>query len=104
MSGWDEEEARERAAKDFGSMWEELQRLEERASAMIVRRVRRASHQAPEGWAEVCSQPIPAVKTRVTLRLDADVAEWFRAQGPGHQTRMNAVLRAFMLSRKAWPA
>jgi uncharacterized protein (DUF4415 family) len=24
------------------------------------------------------------------------VLEWFRAQGPGYQTRMNAVLRAFM--------
>jgi uncharacterized protein (DUF4415 family) len=27
--------------------------------------------------------------------VDADVLEWFRAQGPGYQTKMNAVLRAF---------
>jgi uncharacterized protein (DUF4415 family) len=27
--------------------------------------------------------------------VDADVLEWFKAQGAGYQTRMNAVLRAF---------
>jgi uncharacterized protein (DUF4415 family) len=29
------------------------------------------------------------------MRLDADVVEWFRAQGRGYHTRMNAVLRSF---------
>ena len=36
-----------------------------------------------------------APKTSLALRIDADVVEWFKAQGPGYQTRMNAVLRAF---------
>ena len=39
-------------------------------------------------------KPVPA-KTSVSLRVDADVLEWFKRQGPGYQTRMNAVLRAF---------
>jgi uncharacterized protein (DUF4415 family) len=34
-------------------------------------------------------------KRAVSLRVDADVLEWFKTQGPGYQTRMNAVLRAF---------
>ena len=34
-------------------------------------------------------------KTSISLRVDADVLDWFRAQGPGYQTRINAVLRAF---------
>jgi Uncharacterized protein conserved in bacteria len=34
-------------------------------------------------------------KASIALRLDADVLEWFKAQGPGYQTRINAVLRAF---------
>ena len=34
-------------------------------------------------------------KKSVSLRVDADVLSWFKAQGPGYQTRMNAVLRAF---------
>lgn len=39
-------------------------------------------------------QPVPP-KASISLRLDADVLAWFKAQGPGYQTRMNAVLRAF---------
>jgi uncharacterized protein (DUF4415 family) len=39
-------------------------------------------------------KPLPG-KASVSLRLDRDVLEWFKAQGPGYQTRMNAVLRAF---------
>ena len=39
-------------------------------------------------------QPVPP-KTSLALRVDADVVEWFKAQGRGYQTRMNAVLRAF---------
>lgn len=35
-------------------------------------------------------------KTLLSLRIDADVVEWFRAQGPGYQSRMNALLRAYM--------
>lgn len=34
-------------------------------------------------------------KTSISLRVDASVLEWFKAQGPGYQTRINAVLRAF---------
>lgn len=34
-------------------------------------------------------------KTSISLRLDADVLEWYKSQGPGYQTRINAVLRAF---------
>lgn len=36
-----------------------------------------------------------AKKISVTARLDADMVDWFKAQGKGYQTRMNAVLRAF---------
>jgi len=34
-------------------------------------------------------------KRSIALRVDADVLEWFKAQGPGYQSRMNAVLKAF---------
>ena len=39
-------------------------------------------------------QPAPS-KAAVSLRVDQDVLEWFKAQGPGYQTRINTVLRAF---------
>ena len=34
-------------------------------------------------------------KKRLTVRFDDDVVEWFKKQGKGYQTRMNAVLRSF---------
>ena len=39
-------------------------------------------------------KPVPP-KAAISLRLDADVLDWFKAQGPGYQTRINAVLRAY---------
>ena len=38
----------------------------------------------------------PITKRQLTLRLDSDVIEWFRTQGVGYQTKMNALLRAYM--------
>ncbi len=35
-------------------------------------------------------------KRLVTLRLDADVVEWFKRDGPGYQTRINRSLREVM--------
>ena len=37
----------------------------------------------------------PTRKTVVTMRLDADLLAWFRQQR-GYQTRINAILRAYM--------
>lgn len=33
-------------------------------------------------------------KTEVHIRIDTDVLEWFKRQGKGYQTKINAVLRA----------
>lgn len=35
-------------------------------------------------------------KQQITLRIDAEVLEWFRASGVGYQSRMNAVLKAYV--------
>jgi uncharacterized protein (DUF4415 family) len=37
------------------------------------------------------------VKQQTSIRLDADVLAWFKAQGKGYQTRMNEILREAML-------
>ena len=44
-------------------------------------------------------QPVPR-KSQLTLRLDQDVLEWFRKQGQGYQTQINALLRAYMNAHK----
>ncbi|MDL2216993.1 BrnA antitoxin family protein [Desulfovibrio sp. OttesenSCG-928-M14] len=35
-------------------------------------------------------------KQQITLRVDADVLAWFRSTGSGYQSRMNAVLKAYV--------
>ena len=39
--------------------------------------------------------PNPRRKAHASLRLDADMLEWFRAQGRGYQTKINAILRSY---------
>ena len=45
-------------------------------------------------------KPTPT-KAQLTLRLDSDVLDWFRRQGRGYQTRINALLRAYMEAHKS---
>ena len=42
--------------------------------------------------------PSATSKQAISLRVDEDVLHWFKAQGKGHLSRMNAVLRAYMLA------
>jgi uncharacterized protein (DUF4415 family) len=59
-----------------------------------------AREQLPPGWGDVeRKNPVRPPKVKMTLRLDEDVAIFFRWQGEGYQARINAVLRLFMLSR-----
>jgi uncharacterized protein (DUF4415 family) len=54
---------------------------------------------SPEAFARLMvrkgSKPIPR-KELVSFRIDADVLAWFRALGDGYQSRINALLRAYM--------
>ncbi len=40
------------------------------------------------------------VKKSVTIRLDADVLAWFKAQGGKYQTTVNRVLREYMMGHR----
>jgi uncharacterized protein (DUF4415 family) len=44
-------------------------------------------------------EPRPA-KRHQGMRLDAEVIDWFKEQGPGWQTRMNAVLKSYVEAHK----
>lgn len=39
-------------------------------------------------------------KERITIRIDADVLEWFKKQGRGYQSKINSILRAFIRMKK----
>jgi uncharacterized protein (DUF4415 family) len=69
------------------------------ADAEIRRGIRSDSDAAPEldaSWFHNARIVVPERKQAVSIRLDRDVMEWFRQQGRGYQTRINAVLRAYV--------
>jgi uncharacterized protein (DUF4415 family) len=49
----------------------------------------------PDDWYKNATLVIPTSKKMLSLRLDSDILDWFKQQGPGYQTRINAVLRAY---------
>ncbi len=54
----------------------------------------------PDGfWDDAIVEP-PKTKTAISLRVDPDVLEFFKAQGSGHLTRMHAVLRSYVDAKK----
>ncbi len=75
-----------------------LRRLRKIPDASIVRDGE-APEWTPEMFARAVARkglkPVPK-KALLSLRIDADVIDWFRKQGAGYQSRMNALLRAFM--------
>jgi uncharacterized protein (DUF4415 family) len=85
-----------------------------RKSSTDLRRVRKmldtdivrdgdAPEWTPEMFARAVARkglkPVPK-KALLSLRIDSDVIEWFKRQGAGYQSRMNALLRAYMEAHK----
>ncbi len=75
----------------------DLVRLRRMTDRDIERAVPREYADLPEDFWDEAVLVMPPAKQAISLRIDEDVLEWFRRQGPRYQTRMNAVLRAFML-------
>jgi uncharacterized protein (DUF4415 family) len=54
----------------------------------------------PSDWFEGAEVVMPGPKKLLSLRLDQDVLDWFKATGPGYQTRINAALKAYVRARQ----
>lgn len=54
----------------------------------------------PDGFWDEAEVVVPAPKKSIHLRVDAEVLEFFKAQGKGHLTRMNAVLKSYVEAQK----
>jgi uncharacterized protein (DUF4415 family) len=52
------------------------------------------------GWRRVSDLVPDENKQQVTLRLDADLLAYFKSTGKRYQSRINAVLRAYMLAQR----
>ncbi len=44
---------------------------------------------------------LPEPKKSIGIRLDPDIIKWFKKQGAGYQTRINAVLRTYMQNQNS---
>lgn len=76
--------------------------IAKRSMDEIMKAKDRTRPDAPEGpslgadfWKEANVVYPEGPKKQITVRLDADMVEWFKQQGRGYQTRMNAVLRSY---------
>ena len=75
-----------------------------RAGAMsraeVKRLVNRDEGPLPAGWESTTTIGLPPAKQDIHIRLDTDILAWFKAHGRGYQTRINAVLRGFVQTRR----
>ncbi|HUF10555.1 MAG TPA: BrnA antitoxin family protein [Rhodothermales bacterium] len=44
--------------------------------------------------------PATPEKKQISIKIDREVLDYFRKDGPGYQTRMNAVLRSFVRAKR----
>jgi uncharacterized protein (DUF4415 family) len=51
-------------------------------------------------WMDHATVIAPHAKKRITVRLDHDILDWPKTQGRGYQTRINAILRAYVETQK----
>jgi uncharacterized protein (DUF4415 family) len=74
----------------------DLARLRRTTDAEIARTSPPELRALPEDFWQGARVVTPVTKQAISLRLDEDVLEWFRATGPKYQTRINAVLRSYV--------
>jgi uncharacterized protein (DUF4415 family) len=90
---------RSKSKRRNGTEWSRLRRM----SASAIRKGIAAdpdAHATDEQFWKTAKVVMPTPKGIVTMRLDADLLRWFRQQR-GYQTRINAILRAYMLAQKS---
>ena len=87
--------SRENLPKDDQTDWARVDAMTEEEIDAAARSDPDAQPTTEEDWAEAVLI-LPGPKQLVCLRIDRDILDWFRGQGRGYQTRMNAVLRAYM--------
>jgi uncharacterized protein (DUF4415 family) len=80
--------------------WERVKSL---TDADIERSIAEDPDVAPildDEWFRTAELVMPEPKAPISIRLDRDVLDWFKGQGTGYQSRINAVLRAYMKAHR----
>ncbi len=88
------------AMRDRGESRSDWQAAEAMSRDEVERHADEDDGALPEGWESTVEIGVPQRRQPVHIRLDPEVLRWFKAHGPGYQTRINAVLRAFVQARQ----
>ena len=80
--------------KAKGTDWEALRRMDDAEIHASVTADPDARPTDADFW-KTAKLVMPKPKQTITMRLDEDLLQWFRQQS-GYQTRINAILRAYM--------
>jgi uncharacterized protein (DUF4415 family) len=81
--------------------WKRLEHLGDTAIRKAAKADPDAAPVASSEWFRRAKLLEPRPKMPISMRLDEDIVKWFRARGRGYQTRINAVLRAYVESRSS---
>jgi len=78
-----------------------------RVDALSDRTIERAIRSDPDAapildrkWFAKATLEMPERKVPISLRIDREVVDWFKAHGKRYQSRMNAVLKAYMQAHR----
>jgi uncharacterized protein (DUF4415 family) len=78
-----------------------------RVDAMTDRAIENAVKSDPDAapildkeWFRSAKLILPERKVPISLRMDREVVEWFKAHGRRYQSRMNAVLKAYVQAHR----
>jgi len=80
---------------EHGTDWDKLQRLTPADIRAAIDDDPDAHPTDPAFW-QTAKIVMPCPKATITIRIDKDVLDWLKQQGRGYQTRINAILRAYM--------
>lgn len=84
------------SARHSRTDWERIGRLTDEEIERAVAADPDAAPILDDEWLAQAELRLPPEKELISIRIDKDVLSFFRSLGPRYQTRMNAVLRAFI--------
>ncbi|MBI1775074.1 MAG: BrnA antitoxin family protein [Proteobacteria bacterium] len=76
--------------------YEHLARVSDDAITAAVAADPDAAPIADEEWFRTAELVMPEPKVPISFRVDRSILDWFKKDGPGYQTRMNAVLKGYI--------
>lgn len=80
---------------------DDLRKMKDAGELLPAKEASIAPDNLPDGFWDDAEIVDPKNKIAVSLRVDAEVLDFFKTQGKGHLTRMNAVLRSYVQAQRS---